>query len=46
MLTVAGTGRVVGDGARGIGRGHVGKGFESQAGKFEFDNRESNIFLY
>lgn len=46
MLTVTGTGRVVGDGGRGIGRGHVWKGFESQAGKFKFDNRESNIFLH
>lgn len=45
MLIVAGTGRVVGDGARGIGRGRVWKGFESQAGKFEFDNKQSNIFL-
>lgn len=46
VLTVAGTGCVVGDGARGIGRGRVWKGFERQTGKFKFDNRESNIFLY
>ena len=46
MFTVAGTEHVVRDGTRKVGRGHVTKGFESQAGKFEFGNREPNIFLY
>lgn len=43
---MAGTGCVVGDGATKVGRGHIRKGFESPAGKFEFDNREPNIFLH
>lgn len=46
MFTVAGRGGVVGDGARKVGSGHVRKGFASQAGKFDFANREPNLFLY
>lgn len=46
VLSVAGTGHVVADGASRVSRSHVWKGFESQAGKFESGSREPSIFLY